>query len=239
MRFIIVAFIYFAYSIAGHAATDAAGRWSGSIKIPGNELEIVVDLNRDSGGVWMGSITIPGLSMKGAALGDIVIDAGRAKFAVATAMGPAQNGQGTFAAHLDSADSMSGEFSQAGNTAAFVLKRAGAAQVDLPPKSTPIARQLEGQWIGDYNGIGGYPRHVTITLSNHDKAGATAEFVVVGKQTTNLPVDMVIHEGSLLRIQSGQTGINFEGRVAADSSDIAGTFEQGPFEFPLTLRRAH
>jgi hypothetical protein len=238
MRFIIITLLYFACCAPGHAADPPDGRWAGSIRIPGNELEVFIDLKRDASGAWTGSVIIPGMNIKGAALTDIAIDAGQAKFAIASALGTAQNGQGTFTAHIDSADSMSGEFLQAGNTAAVILKRVGPPLVEMTPKSTPVSKQLEGRWVGDYDGIGGYPRHVTITLSNHAKVGATAEFVVVGKQTTNLPVDMVVLDGSLLRLESNQTGINFEGRIEKQGADIEGVFEQGPFEFPLTLRRA-
>jgi hypothetical protein len=96
---------------------------------------------------------------------------------------------------------------------------------------------LEGEWIGEYELLG-YPRHVTVRLTNHAGGGATSEFVVVGKKTNNLPVDLVTQQQDFIRIESHETGINYEGRFRKDSGDITGTFEQGPLEIPLVLHRA-
>src|SRR4029077_817123 len=103
--------------------------------------------------------------------------------------------------------------------------------------STAIAKEIEGEWKGEYE-LFGYPRHVTIKLVNRAADGATAEFVVVGKKTNNLPVDLVTQEGDLLTIDSHETGINYEGRLDRKTNEIKGTFAQGPIELPLVLRRS-
>lgn len=82
-------------------------------------------------------------------------------------------------------------------------------------------------------------RHVTISLANHAPKAASVDFVVIGKRVNNLPVDLVIQDGSILRIQSGTTGINFEGRFRESADEILGAIEQGPIESPLTLHRSH
>jgi hypothetical protein len=77
-----------------------------------------------------------------------------------------------------------------------------------------------------------------MTLANRADAAATATLVIVGKQTTNLPVDLVIEDGRFLRIESQTNRVVFEGRFVEEQDEIDGTFELGPFELPLVLRRA-
>ena len=113
----------------------------------------------------------------------------------------------------------------------------GPAEVESSPRSTPVQRELEDQWTGDYE-LGGYPRRVTITFENHADAGATAKFVIVGKMTNDLPVDLVVQQGNLLRVESQSTRVYFEGRLFIEAGEIRGTSEVGPLELPLELRRS-
>ncbi len=53
-----------------------------------------------------------------------------------------------------------------------------------------------------------------------------------------MPVDLVRLEEDFLRVESGQTGISFEGRFSKATAEIKGTFEQGPYEPALILHRA-
>ena len=229
--------ICFLASLPCFAADTTAGRWEGTAQIPGYTLHVVVDLDQDSSGTWIGSIVIPELNIKGAALTDITRRDADLSFSIRDVLADAQSGNAKFQTHLDTDRSITGTFTQAGNTAPLTLARTGSAQVDLPPRSTPVAREYEGKWIGDYE-LGGYTRHVTLSLANHAKAPATAEFVIVGKKVNNLPVDLLTQDGAFLRIESHAIGINFEGRLSKDNGEIDGTYEQGPLELPLVLRRA-
>ena len=118
-----------------------------------------------------------------------------------------------------------------------MLQKTGPPQVELPRKSTAISKDLEGEWKGDYE-MNGYPRHVTLKLANHEAGGATAQLVVVGKRTTNAPIDLIMEEGNFLTIESHEIGITYEGRFRKEAGEIKGTFTLGPFELPLVLRRA-
>jgi len=219
------------------AAPTPEGRWEGSVLIPDKELHLVVDLARDGTGAWTGSIIIPGLGIKGAPLSKIVVTGADLSFDTGKALESPPYGPAAFDAHLASADAMAGEMRQGGNSAKFSLARVAPAQVESRARSTPVGRDLEGPWTGEFE-LGGYPRHVTITFENHADAAATAKFVIVGKQTTDVPVDLVIEEGSLLRIESQANGVAFEGRFARESGQIKGIVELGPLELPLVLRRA-
>lgn len=235
---LIATALLFASALFCKAAEAVAGRWEGLIQIPERDLKVIVDLAQDGGGTWLGSIIAPGLSIKGAALSEISVKDSDVAFAIKTALGGPQVGQAKFKGRLDAkGGALSGDFTQAGNTAPFVLQKAGPAQVEPPATSTAVAKEFEGEWKGQYE-LFGYPRNVTLKLTNRAAGGATADFVIVGKKTNNVPVDLVTQEGDFLRIESREFGINYEGRFAKDAGEIKGTFEQGAVELPLVLRRA-
>ena len=219
------------------AAESAAGRWEGSAQIPGGELKLIVDLSEESGQGWIGSIIVPGFGVKGAPLGDIAVKDSEFVFAIKGALGGERAGQAKFKAHLTADGHLAGDFTQGGNTAPFVLEKTGPAQVELPPRSTAVSKELEGEWKGEYE-LNGYARHVTMKFANRGADGAGVEFVIVGKKTNNVPVSLVTQEGDFLSIKSDEFGITYEGRFRKEAGEIKGTFTQGPFELPLVMRRA-
>jgi len=233
----IVATIVMCFPAVAWSAPLPEGRWVGTVRIPGRELPVVVDLKAESAGAWTGSIILPGLGVKGAALKDISVKGGDVAFAVAGALGSTTQAPPSFEAHLDNADVMTGRMREAGLEAPFTLARSGPAQVEAPPASTPVSRALEGEWAGEFE-LGGYPRHVTIAFENHGGAAATAQFLIVGRQRNVLPVELVVQDGAFVRVESPSTQINFEGRLAPDSAELRGVVELGPMEIPLALRRA-
>ena len=238
MRFLVL-LLMLASTLMLHAQSNIAGRWEGSVDVPGSRLTVVVDLAAGDGGTaWTGSITIPGLGLKGAELSDIVARDSDATFAIKDALSTQTTGRASFKGQLKSDGTISGTFSQAGNAAPFTMRKTGAAQVELPLRSTAIAKALEGEWKGDYEMLG-YARHVTLKLKNQEGGGAAAaEFVIVGKRVNNLPVDLIIQDGELLSIESHQSGIGFEGRLGKGGAGMTGTIKQGPLEAPITLQHS-
>ena len=236
MRRIVIVLALSLPSLALAAATSPEGRWEGSIPIPGRSLPLVIDLAPGKDGAWTGSFIISGLGIKGAPLSNVVVSDTGVAFDTGNLLASPPDGPARFTARLTAAGAMSGEMKQGGNAAEFTLKRSGPPQVELAPRSTPVSAEVEHQWTGDFE-LGGYPRHVTITFENHADAGATARFVVVGKQTTDLPVDLVIAEGNLLRIESQANQVAFEGRFSKERGEIKGVIELGPLELPLVLHR--
>ncbi len=236
MHAFIAVLFSLAVSMPCLAADGAVGRWQGQAQIPGRPLDLTVDLDRDAAGAWLGSIIIPELNMKGAPLSDISVNGNDINFVVKNALGEPNAGQATFRGQISSNETMAGDFSQAGNAAKFSLKKVGAASVDLPQVSTPLDHEFEGKWIGEYV-FAGVPRHVTLSFVNHAGGAATAQFVIVGKKTTDVPVDLVKQDAALVVVQSSTYQITYEGRLHKDRAEINGTFTQGPFELPLNLHR--
>jgi hypothetical protein len=233
-----VAFIVLlASAFISRADENAAGRWEGTVQIPGRPLEVIVDLaaKGDEGG-WQGSITIPGLEIKGAPLSDIALNGVNVVFSIKSALAEQRTGPAKFNGRVGGDGKLTGDFLQAGNTAPFTLEKTGPAQVEIPQRGTPITKEIEGEWKGGYE-LFGYPRKVTIKLQNRGPEGASAEFVIVGRKENKLPVDRVVQQGEFLTVDSHETGLSFEGRARKD--EIQGTIFQGPLEISVTLRRSN
>jgi hypothetical protein len=232
-----IAFILVLAAFISRADENTAGRWEGTVQIPGRQLQLIVDLAAGSdGGGCQGSITIPGLGLKGAPLSDIALNGGDLVFSLKSALADQRIGPAKFNARLVGDGKLAGDFVQAGNTAPFALEKTGPPQVEIPPRSTAIAKEIEGEWKGGYELLG-YPRKVTIKLQNGGPEGATAEFVIVGRKENKLPVDRVVQQGEFVTVDSHETGLSFEGRARKD--EIRGTISQGPLEIPVTLRRSN
>jgi hypothetical protein len=206
-----------------------SGRWEGTARIPHDELNVVVDLAQENGG-WVGSIIIPGFGVKGTPLTDIKVQSPDVSFTV----------KGPLGIHLNlrllppPENKLAGNFEQAGNRAVITLQKTGPPQVEYPPRNTPVAKELEGEWKGDYDMLG-YTRHVSIKFANHPD-GATADFVIVGRKHNVLPVDLVTQEGDLVTVDSHETGFSFEGRLR--NGKLTGAIRQLATETPLVLERA-
>ena len=232
----LIATILFASAAFASAAESAAGRWEGTVQIPGNELKLIVDLSDEGGKGWTGSIIVPGFGVKGAPLVDLHVRGNDVDFFIHGALGNPRAGRAGVKARLTADGNLNGDFNQGGNSAPFVLEKTGPAQVDLPPRNTAVAKELEGEWKGDYEMMG-YPRHATMKFSNRGAEGAALEFTIVGKKVNNVPVSLVTQDENFLTVKSDDFGITFEGRFNKEAGEIKGTLSQGALEAPLLLRR--
>jgi hypothetical protein len=215
---------------SAEAASSLEGKWSGKIQIPGRELVLVVDLAQ--GANWNGSATLPGLNVKGAPLTEINVQGADISFGIRAMTGPSVEPP-KIKAHL-SDEKLVGDFLQGGNTARFILEKIGPPQVDESQRSTPVAKEFEGDWKGEYELLA-YPRKVTLKLQNHASQPASADFVIVGHKVNNVPVDRITQQGNFITIESSAYGLTYEGRL--ENREIHGTLFQGPVEVALVLHR--
>jgi hypothetical protein len=223
----LVLILIVAVALTSRAEDVISGRWEGTAQIPDNELSVVIDLAQENG-AWVGSIIIPGLGIKGVSLNDIRVQPPDVNFAV-------KGGPGIeLKLRLDANNKLAGNLEQAGNRAPATLQKTGPPQVEYPPRNTPVAKELEGEWKGDYEMLGN-TRHVSIKFANHQD-GATADFVIVGRKHNVLPVDLVTQESDLVTVDSHEMGFSFEGRLR--DGKLTGAIHQGAIETPLVLVRA-
>ncbi len=230
MRLAIVLFLTCAGLGVASVQPVPTGRWEGVIEIPGAEATLIVDLAQTSDGQWTGSAILPGFGIKGAPLSDLKVDGSNVTFALKRKFAGSK-----FAGHMTAENILSGDFTFAGNTAPFTLHRAGPPQVESPRVPTPVRKELEGDWSGDFD-VPGSKVHVKITLTN-PPGGTVAKFVMGTKQENNLPVDLVTQEADWLTVESHESFMAFEGRYRAGSNELNGYVLEGGFEIPLVLHR--
>lgn len=213
-------------------ASSVAGRWQGAAQLPAREVPLVIDLAPDEAGVWRGSATSPGYGVKGAPLDKLTVTGGgEVTFTILGGLGgPELRGQ------LTASGTLAGEYKLAGNTAPFSLRRTGSAHVELPRMSTPVRQDAVGSWQGEFE-LMGYRRHALLELANTTEGPATAKFVVTGKRENHIAVTLVTDEGGYITVESRDFQIVLELRLEAGGGECRGTFAQGPFEAPVTLRR--
>jgi hypothetical protein len=181
-------------------------------------------------------LTIPALGLAGAPVKEVVVSGRRVTFAFTGAFDGSRYGTARVDATLGGTTSLSGMFMQGGHSAPVVLTRVGRAQVQPAARSTPVRAALEGEWAGHYE-LGGYPRNVTIGFTNAGEKGATATFVIIGKQKTVIPVDLVIEDGEFVRVESREYRVVYEARIGADARHLSGLVSLGGTEVPLVMRR--
>jgi hypothetical protein len=228
----ISGFLLVAAASGAFASQPPAARWEGTVRLPGREIKVIVDLAQNSGGQWVGSAILPGFGVKGSPLSDVAVTDSSVSFVIRGVLSDPK-----FEGSLSSSGTLTGDFKQAGNSAPLMLQNVGPSQVELPPVSTAVRKELEGEWKGDMS-YGGNPIHVTIKLANQPGGKATGQFVIVGKRETTLPIDLITQEGEMLTVQMYERGMTYEGRFLKEKNEINGEFRQGPLEIPLTLHPA-
>jgi len=206
------------------------GRWEGVVEIPGSEMRFVVDLEQKDQ-QWVGSLVALDFGLKGVPLVGIAVKERDIEFGLKGSLGDP-----TFKAHLESDGTLKGEYMQGGNKAPFVLKRVAKAQVDPPEVSTPVSKDLRGEWKGDFQFL---TKKVNVILKLPSSGTATTpngELVFVEYGNASFPIGLWQEEGNKIYFTADNGGMTYEGEVHKNPSEIAGSFRKGSFEVPLTLR---
>jgi pimeloyl-ACP methyl ester carboxylesterase len=125
--------IVLAAALGAHTPLDTApaGHWEGAIVLPGQELQVRIDLERDVATAWRGTIDIPQQGATGLGLEGITVAGDSVTFLIAGVPGGP-----TFRGVV--ADStIAGSFSQNGMTFPFRLARAVKAETERPQTPRP------------------------------------------------------------------------------------------------------
>jgi hypothetical protein len=218
--------------------TGPAGHWEGSITVQGQELPIVVDLDRGSDGAWKGEIDIPVQGIRNLALESIASEATTVTFRMPGIPGE-PTFQGTIAA---TGDSIAGELTQSGQTLPFRLTRKGAATLGAKPEGPALVEKgvpgegVEGEWHGVLAAGPARLRLIVRVKKSGEALSGTMDSVDQGAK--DLPLDAVVFDGSVMKFTLSSIGGSYQGTLAADGSSISGTWSQGGGSTPLELLRS-
>src|SRR5579871_1205185 len=127
---------------------ELSGHWEGSVRIPGAELAIEIDLVKNQQENVEGTISMPDQNLHGLPLQKITLNGSSVSFQARTDQ--------PFSGRL-SADgqSISGDLSFQGYSIPFGLTRTGDAHIETLPKISAVSKVLGD--VGRFVGYRGYP----------------------------------------------------------------------------------
>jgi hypothetical protein len=219
-------------SVHAQSATDPSGHWEGSVQAPEMAVPIEIDLTKNSKGQIAGTFGQPAKKLKGLPLFNVAVEGTSITFQI---KGSAQ-GQRVFKGVL-SADgkTISGEYSQEGQSMPFRLTRTGDPAVPAPTRNARISKELEGAWNATLNGK--ETRHLTLTLSNQPDGTAIGSILNVD-EGVEIPIATIAQKGSSVTLELAAIGASYSGVLNTEATELTGTFTHGTVALPLTFRRA-
>jgi hypothetical protein len=216
-------------TVLAQAPTPPSGHWVGSIQIPGQPLDIEIDLAKKAAD-WEGTISIPVQGLKGFPISAIAVQGDTVSFTMKGVPGdPAFTGKVS-----SDAKSITGDFSQGGGTVPFTLARTGDATIEAPPKSTPITKDIEGSWEGGLD-VNGKILRLVLKLSNGADKGGTGTLISVDQGGGEIPLTAVMQTGSHVKVVIRSIAGSYEGDLK--DGQLIGTWTQGPGNLPLVFKR--
>ena len=217
--------------LQAQTAVEPSGHWEGTIKAPDRAVNIEIDLAKSATGGYRGTFT--GTDVKGLPVSDVVVDGTSVRFRLEVNNGGAF--KGTVATD---GKSIAGDFTtgEGGITLPFSMTRTGEARIE-DPKSGAIGKQFEGTWNGTIE-VNGTPMRVTVSLSNHPDGTCTGTVANLDQGGLEIPITTITQKASAVTLDVKIVNGVYAGTLNADGTELAGTWTQGPFEAPLTFRRA-
>ena len=213
------------------AQTTPLGHWEGTIRAPGMDVQVEIDLTRNDKGALAGTFSQPAQGVKGLPISTISIDGLTLRFIV-----KAGAEVSTFeAAVAADGQSMGGEVFLGSMSAPFTLTRTGDARLAPAPKTGRIDKTLEGIWKGAMTTPGGEMK-VVLTVATRADGTATGTIVSPNGSGVEIPVG-VTQTASNITVDVPTVAASFVGVVNAAATELVGTWSQGPSSLPLTFRR--
>jgi hypothetical protein len=228
------AFLALLVASASSQAAGLSGHWTGAVLVPGTPLPIVLDFDHD--GEWKGWVTLPGHGVSAVPLQKLVFTNETLQADLSGAL-PSGGPKEPSRVVLRLAGSrLTGHLEQGGHRAVVTLERVGEAQVATARQNTPIDAKLAGVWQGAYV-LGGQSREVTLTMKAGPPSAESADLTVVGRRTTHIALDQVQQLRGGISLGSSEMGVSIDVHRRDSDDALEGTFQQGPYDAPLSLRR--
>ncbi len=204
-----------------------SGHWEGSFVGPNGEVPVQLDLSVTTEGALIG--TLGTAEVKGLPLSQLAIEGSVVRFEIPSA-------GARFSGTLDAdGKSITGEFVNAAGAAPSVLTRTGEARIEAAIRSAVISKELEGTWNGTL-GVEGRAKRLILKMANQPDGTSIGTIVSVDDGAIELPVKLV-PSGRNLTVEIKFNGGVYSAVLNDAANELAGTYEESGFQFPLTFRR--
>ena len=214
---------------AQDSSDPLAGTWRGTLTVPGAALTIVFHFAATEDGSYGGTMDSPDQGAAGIPLGSVTL---ADEQVVATVPSAAGEYRGQVAD-----DSLTGTWSQAGQSFPLNLTRSSAPEPEKAPPSRPDI-DVRGTWMGRLATPGGVALRVVFNLEEGDEGALKGTLDSPDQGANGIPLGEVSGSGSSLEISVPSVGGTFRGTVEPDRSAIDGTWRQGGVDMPLKLEPA-
>lgn len=220
-------------------AQDASveGFWKGSIFVPGQELEVMIDFAK--GDEWTAIVFVPSQGIRDVKMTGVSVEDGSVRMAI-----PGVPGEPTFKGQLaEDGRQISGEFSQGGTNLEFTLTRAekpAELSVDVYAEYNNPGLPGEGM-AGTWRAlikVGPHRMRLVLSISADESGKLSGRLHSLDQNNTEVDLDSVSLSGNAVAVEILQIGARFEGTLDEKQSEIKGTWKQGGGDMPLTFRRA-
>jgi hypothetical protein len=221
--------------LLAQAAVDPSGHWTGAIHVPAyngapaREIGIDVDIAKTAGGSLEATFGQPAQNIKGLPLGKISLDGKAISFELRA------NGGGVFKGTVADAKAITGEFvtTEGGYAIPFDLARTGEAQIQAPPRSAAIGKDLEGTWNGTIE-FEGKKERLVLKLANRPDGTAAGTVLDLDGSNVEIPIGMT-QKAANVTIEVAAVSASFTGVLNGD--ELSGTWKQGPLTLPVNFTR--
>jgi hypothetical protein len=223
--------LFISVAAIAQSGRSAAGHWEGSIALPNGELKVILDLDRDAQGRWIGDIDIPDQGLRDLLIERLSVEDTNVGFVL-----PIGLGDPTFQGQLSGeGDTLSGNFTQSGQTFKFTLKRTGEAKVYVPPKAAALPETFLGQWEGNMESPDGTLRIVFHLANKEGSAQGTIDSP--DQQAMGIPMSEISTKGTAIKITVRMVSGEYSGKLGDDGKTLTGEWSQGGGTLQLILRK--
>ena len=215
---------------------DPAGHWEGNITLPGMQLVIRVDLQKNAAEGWQGTIDIPVQGVRNFKLTGTTVQGDQVAFRMAGIPGEPK-----FSGKVGrTGKDISGDFNQGGQTFPFKIERKPKPPVDAtaetPSKGIP-GKGLVGFWQGSLKPMAGTELRLLLEITNSPENKLQGVLVSMDQANARVPMTAVTLDKNMVHLEIKTISSVFDGDLSEDGADIEGDWQQLGRGTPITFMR--
>jgi hypothetical protein len=220
----LVALALAVISLHGHAQSQIAGDWKGTLNAGGAQLRLVLHITAAKDGILSATLDSVDQGANGIPVSAITLKDSTLAFTIDAAHIAYEGTVNKDATEID------GTFTQ-GQPFKLDFKRAPAKAAAKPAATSDI----DGAWLGSLDAGAIKLRTVFKIVNTQD--GLTAQVQSPDQSPAWFPASAVNRDGNKLTIEIKILGAVFKGKIDAGLGSIEGTFTQRGASIPLTVKR--
>ena len=224
VHFVLVVLMGIALSSLARAQTSIAGDWQGEWSISGAQLRFKLHIKTATDGSLRATLDSIDQNAMGIPVSTIEFKDSKLTFTIAAShisyVGTVNTDVTKIKGTITQSDPLPLDFTRA--------RVQSAARPVAPPP-------LSGTWLGSLD-TGAIKLRIVFKIDS--KAGSlTAQLQSPDQSSTWMPVTSIQQTGDAVTISVEKLAVVYQGKIAADSNSITGTFTQAGTPLPLNLKR--